>query len=182
MKHWSYRSRLRGPLIQPLSSDFQLWLLLPPPLFQVCLPCSFVLALGWKSSAQSSRDCLPLSWLTEIRFCVGGTALLQKQLPLPILHHLHKHTVEVTLCAPSLRLSSKQYIWFSNQVIYKNQFVRLINSILSHKALQEGWSPETLFLNVSSAAVRGKALSTPSRVRLSHSSDSYSSFKMQGFS
>lgn len=170
-----------------MNPSFELWLPVlasaPTPTLPGLLPCSFVLALGWKSSAQSSRDCLPLSWLTQIRFCVGGTAPLQKQPPPPYpLPSAQTHTGSHSLCVPSLRLSTKQYIWFSNQVIYKNQFVRLINSILSHKALQEGWSPEILFLNVSSAAVRGKALSTPSRVRLSHSSDSYSSFKMQGFS
>jgi hypothetical protein len=82
----------------------------------------------------------------------------------------------------SVRLSAKQYIWFSNQGIYKNQFVRLINSILSHKALQKDWSFEILFLNVSSPALKGKALSSPTRVRLFHFSDSYSSFKIQGFS
>ena len=71
-----------------------------------------------------------------------------------VLCHQYKQTQQKFLSgisdrfAASVRLSVKQYIWFTNQDICESRFVSPISAILSHKALRENWSFE-LFLNAS---------------------------------
>ena len=65
-----------------------------------------------------------------------------------VLCHLYKQTQWQFLSgiskqfAASVRLSVKQYIWFTNQDICESRFVSPISAILGHKALRENWSFE----------------------------------------